>query len=88
MYNGGSDCILERERNETEMRPDPSLNRSASTIARIRAEGLREWIKQNAPNCFVEQKHLDEGSVERAYWHYGYLSALQDLLKVMSPSED
>jgi hypothetical protein len=55
-----------------------------STIARMRAKGLRQWLRENAPSCIQEQKHLDEGSAERAYWHYGYLSALQDILKLMS----
>lgn len=34
-----------------------------------------------------EQKHLDEGTVERDYWHYGYLMALRDLLGLISPHE-
>ena len=28
-----------------------------------------------------EQKHLDKGVPERAYWHYGYGMALRDVLK-------
>ena len=32
-------------------------------------------------NCFKEQKHLDEGSPERIYWHYGELMTLIDLRK-------
>ena len=70
------------------MQSAPRRERSVATLASTRAEGLRQWIKENAPNCPVEQKLLDEGSVERAYWHYGYLSALQDLLKLMSSSDD
>ncbi len=58
--------------------------RSVSATARIRAEGLKRWMKENAPACMAEQKHLDEGSAERAYWHYGYLSALRDILILMS----
>ena len=27
-----------------------------------------------------EQRHLDEGSAERAYWHAGYAQALRDVL--------
>lgn len=43
-----------------------------------RIEGIREWLRENHPHVADEQKHLDGGSVERAYWHYGYLVALLD----------
>jgi hypothetical protein len=43
-----------------------------------RIAGLTEWLEENAPEI-GEQRHLDEGSRERAYWHYGYLIALRDL---------
>lgn len=44
-----------------------------------RIERLTEWLRENAPYIDAEQKHLDEGASERAYWHYGYLCALRDL---------
>lgn len=28
----------------------------------------------------LEQKHLDKGSIEEAYWNYGYYIALRDVL--------
>lgn len=40
---------------------------------------IEEWLTVNAPHCASEQRHLDEGSSERAYWHYGYLMALRDV---------
>lgn len=48
-----------------------------------RINGLSEWIANNAPNC-AEQAHLDEGSSERAYWHYGYLQALRDVQALLN----
>lgn len=45
-----------------------------------RAAGIQEWLSEHAPYCASDQKHLDEHSVERAYWHYGYLAALRDLI--------
>jgi hypothetical protein len=45
------------------------------------AEGLRDWLKENAPECCEEQRHLDAGTPERVYWHYGYLCALRDVLR-------
>jgi len=51
-------------------------------------EEVKEWVALNAPECRVEQKHLDEGTAERAYWHHGYLSALQDVLRFISSAEN
>ena len=44
-----------------------------------RIDGLTEWLKENHPEVATEQKHLDAGSSERAYWHHGYLMALKDV---------
>jgi hypothetical protein len=49
-----------------------------------RAEDLQNWLKENAPGVFAEQKHLDEGSPERAYWHYGYLVAVRDIYRLLT----
>lgn len=48
-----------------------------------RAVQLTEWLQNENPECFTEQKHLDEGSAERAYWHFGYLSAVNDVLRLL-----
>lgn len=66
------------------MQANPPAIRSVSKVARIRADGLEKWLRENAPTCSEEQKHLDQGSAERAYWHHGYLSALRDILKLTS----
>gem|GEM_PF-6353474 len=44
---------------------------------------IEGFLLQNHPECFVEQKHLDAESKERAYWHYGYLCALRDIVKLL-----
>jgi hypothetical protein len=49
-----------------------------------RRSKLIAWLKREDPNCFTEQRHLEEGAGERAYWHYGYLIALQDTLQLLS----
>jgi hypothetical protein len=49
-----------------------------------RCKELREWILKKAPGCITEQKHLAEGSPERAYWAHGYLSALLDVLQLFT----
>lgn len=48
-----------------------------------RAANQCAWVAGNAPHVTVEQKHLDEGSAERAYWHYGYMVALRDVLNLL-----
>lgn len=47
-----------------------------------------EWLRENAPNVDVEQKHLDAESAERAYWHYGYAAALKDIQNCLPGKKD
>lgn len=49
-----------------------------------RCKELREWIEHRAPHCLTEQKHLQQGSQERGYWAHGYMSALQDVVRLFS----
>lgn len=44
---------------------------------------LTRWLSERASFCTTSQKHLDEGSIEQAYWHYGYLCALRDVVAVI-----
>jgi hypothetical protein len=60
----------------------------ANELLKNRADELRSWLDENAPQCSEEQRHLDEGTAERAYWHYGYLSALQDVARLIFPDSD
>ena len=47
---------------------------------------LTRWLAERAPYCETVQRHLDESSAERAYWHYGYLCALRDLVSMIDRS--
>lgn len=49
-----------------------------------RRDRIREWLSQQPENTDVEQKHLDCGSSERAYWHHGYQAAINDVLKLLN----
>lgn len=49
-----------------------------------RIASLKDWLKSNAPECGEQQLHLVEGSQERAYWHHGYLIALNDVMRLLS----
>ncbi|MFT3724573.1 MAG: hypothetical protein QM773_13425 [Hyphomonadaceae bacterium] len=44
-----------------------------------RLDAILQWLEQNAPEAREEQRHLDANTTERAYWHYGYAAALQDI---------
>lgn len=54
---------------------------------RKRADGIEEWLRTTAPECFQEQSHLTEGTRERAYWHYGYMVALRDALRLLGQAK-
>lgn len=45
--------------------------------------GTTHWLAQNPFHPENAQKHLDEGTPEQAYWHYGYLCALRDVASVI-----
>ena len=49
-----------------------------------REQGIKDWLDENAPYIAGDQKHLDDGTVERAYWHYGYLVALRDVRSLLT----
>ncbi len=52
-----------------------------------RADQLAGSICENSAECIGEQRHLNEGSRERAYWQYGYMIALRDILRFLADSE-
>jgi hypothetical protein len=62
-------------------RTDKVLDLSA---VQSRIDSMRRWLAEQGANCFEEQRHLDEGTPERVYWHYGYLIALQDVMRMLT----
>lgn len=52
-------------------------------LLEARRANLAEWLESNAPECEVAQRHLDEGTEERMYWHFGYLTAIKDVLALL-----
>lgn len=63
------------------LRRTGALNVANFERLRIRADKTEKWLReQKAADPFSEQRHLDAGTVERAYWHHGYLMALRDAL--------
>jgi hypothetical protein len=58
-----------------------------NTKHRILAERLRQlgqWLEDEAPYVQFDQRHLDAGTLEQAYWHLGYATALRDALFLLS----
>lgn len=60
---------------------------SLAELIQGRADQLKDWLAKHAPDTTKEQRHLDEGTRERAYWHYGYVSALQDVLRLLETGD-
>lgn len=56
---------------------------SLEDVLDSRRQDIAEWLSLNAPNCQEEQRHLDAESDERAYWHYGYMIAMRDVLALL-----
>jgi hypothetical protein len=59
------------------------IERSQIRAIRAKAETLTRWLSEHAPYCETSQKHLDQATVEQAYWHYGYVCAIQDILAIV-----
>ena len=49
-----------------------------------REKDLTEYLREQHPECFKEQRHTDKGTQERVYWHYGYLIAIRDILALFN----
>jgi hypothetical protein len=62
-----------------------SIERSRIQTISEKAEALTRWLAERAPYCQNSQKHLDEGTVEQTYWHYGYVCAIRDILAIVYP---
>lgn len=57
---------------------------AASEIIRRQHDRLKDALSDEAPFTFVDHKHLDANTPERAYWHYGYITALNDVLRLLA----
>lgn len=44
---------------------------------------LGGWLEDESPFTRFHQRHLDPGTPEQAYWHLGYMTALQDALALL-----
>jgi hypothetical protein len=53
-------------------------------LVQARMQDISDWLKKNGRGCFDDQKHLDQNSQERIYWHYGYMVALMDVCRYLT----
>ncbi len=58
-------------------------DRETTDKLRSRADEIQRWLEDEAPYTVADQRHLDEHTPERAYWHHGYLMALRDVLRLI-----
>jgi hypothetical protein len=56
-------------------------------LLELRRDNLLGWVDDEAPYTAADQKHLDQGTPERAYWHHGYQAALTDVIELLSRAE-
>jgi Na+/phosphate symporter len=56
------------------------FNQKIIRILARRIEDIGDWLSEMAPYTAADQKHLNAGSVEQAYWHHGYQAAIADVL--------
>ena len=60
------------------------LVQSPEDSFRLRAEGIKQWLEEtDGCACQEKQLHTTEGTSERIYWHYGYMVALRDVLRLL-----
>ena len=50
---------------------------------RERIEDIEKWLLENGNGCKKQQGHLVEKSIERVYWHFGYMMALKDVNRLI-----
>lgn len=57
-------------------------------LADVLQERLAGIDRTGGEKATSEQRHLDQGSDERTYWHHGYASALRDVLRIIQGTGD
>lgn len=57
---------------------------SAEALVQRRIAELGTWLAEQGVDVREERAHLDQGSRDRLYWHYGYFIGLQEALKVLT----
>jgi hypothetical protein len=64
------------------MSDDKTSDRGPDRIE-MRVNEIATWLMKNHPEVFREQKHLGKETSERAYYMFGYMMALKDVIEVL-----
>ncbi len=57
-----------------------------AALVKRRSEML-DWLETECADVCEEQRHLDNGTDEQAYWHHGYQAALADVVESLMTAE-
>ena len=52
-------------------------------LLQARISAHQEFLDEADVSILKEGKYLDRGTPERAYWHHGYMVALQDVIRLL-----
>jgi hypothetical protein len=55
----------------------------AETLIRRKAAEVAIWMSRHGQRAVRERAHLHPGSQAQAYWQYGYLTALSQMIDIM-----
>lgn len=60
---------------------------SVAEMLDLRSRKMKKALQENSKELLKDDKHLDEGTPEQAYWHAGYVAAMQDALRLLKSRE-
>lgn len=63
---------------------DDAVLAAVTKMLKARSKTMGTALKRDHEEQLREQRQLDEGTLERAYWHAGYVSALRDVLRMIT----
>jgi hypothetical protein len=67
------------------MMAKPEIHKTLRDLLCKRMDALAE---DGGRTVCHDQRHLEEGTSERSYWHHGYASALKDVLGILQGTGD
>jgi N-methylhydantoinase A/oxoprolinase/acetone carboxylase beta subunit len=73
---------------ETPKNEDTAVLTAVTKMLASRSKRMADALERDCRDQLSKQKHLDEGSSARAYWHAGYVAALRDALRMIERRED
>lgn len=66
---------------------DAMVSSAKSQLINDRVRQLSRWLEDESPYVQFDQRHLSDGTSEQAYWHFGYLVALRDVIALFNDDD-